>query len=137
MTTRASGTFEVRMSPQAPDEGAEGVGIGRMLIDKRFEGDLEGTSRGQMLAAGTGVAGSAGYVAMEQVTGRLGGRSGTFVLQHSGTMSRGAARLTVSVVPDSGRDELEGLTGTMDIVIEEGQHSYVFDYALGNAVPNS
>lgn len=137
MTTRASGTFEVRMSPQAPDEGAEGVGIGRMLIDKRFEGDLEGTSRGQMLAAGTGVAGSAGYVAMEQVTGKLGGRSGAFVLQHSGTMARGAARLTVSVVPDSGRGELEGLTGTMEIVIEEGQHSYVFDYTLGDAVTNS
>jgi hypothetical protein len=133
MTTRASGTFEVRMSPQAPDEGAEGAGISRMLIDKRFEGDLEGTSRGQMLAAGTGVAGSAGYVAMEQVTGKLGGRGGTFVLQHSGTMERGAARLTVSVVPDSGRGELEGLSGTMEIVIEEGQHSYVFDYALGDA----
>jgi hypothetical protein len=108
-----------------------------MLIDKRFEGDLEGTSRGQMLAAGTGVAGSAGYVAMEQVTGKLGGRSGAFVLQHSGTMARGAARLTVSVVPDSGRGELEGLTGTMEIVIEEGQHSYVFDYTLGDAVTNS
>lgn len=137
MTTRASGTFEVRMSPQAPDEGAEGVGISRMLIDKRFEGDLEGTSRGQMLAAGTGVAGSAGYVAMEHVTGKLGGRGGTFVLQHSGTMERGAARLTVSVVPDSGMGELEGLSGTMEIVIEEGQHSYVFDYALGDTETNS
>ena len=137
MTTRASGTFEVRMSPQAPDEGAEGVGIGRMLIDKRFEGDLEGTSKGQMLAAGTSVAGSAGYVAMEQVTGKLAGRSGAFVLQHSGTMERGAARLTVSVVPDSGKGELEGLTGMMEIVIEEGQHSYVFDYALDAAESNS
>ncbi|MFL6286708.1 MAG: DUF3224 domain-containing protein [Pyrinomonadaceae bacterium] len=138
MTTRASGTFEVRMSPQAPDEGAEGVvGISRMLIDKRFEGDLEGTSRGQMLAAGTGVAGSAGYVAIEQVTGKLGGRDGTFVLQHSGTMERGVGRLTVSVVPDSGRGELEGLSGTMEIVIEEGQHSYVFDYALGDTGTNS
>lgn len=137
MTTRASGTFEVRMSPQAPDEGAEGVGIGRMLIDKRFEGDLEATSKGQMLAAGTSVAGSAGYVAMEQVTGVLGGRSGAFVLQHSGTMERGAASLTVSVVPDSGTGELEGLTGTMDIIIEEGQHSYVFDYALGDSGTNS
>lgn len=132
MTTRASGTFEVKLSPQAPDEGEEGVGIGRMLIDKKFVGDLEGTSRGQMLAAGTKVAGSAGYVALEQVTGTLAGRGGTFVLQHSGTMTRGAPRLTVSVVPDSATGELEGLTGTMQIVIEEGRHSYVFDYTLGD-----
>jgi hypothetical protein len=137
MTTRASGTFEVRMSPQAPDEGAEGVGVGRMLMDKRFEGDLEATSKGQMLAAGTAVSGSAGYVAMEQVTGKLGGRSGTFVLQHRGTMTRGAPTLSVSVVPDSGTGELEGLTGTMDIIIDEGGHSYVFDYALGEAGTNS
>src|SRR5215212_4269464 len=102
MTTRASGTFEVKMSPQAPDEGQTGVGIGRMLLDKRFAGDLEGTSKGQMLAAMTGVKGSAGYVAVEQVAGTLGGRSGTFVLQHSGTLTRGVPQLTVSVVPDSG-----------------------------------
>jgi hypothetical protein len=131
MTNRASGTFEVKLSPQAPDEGESGVGIGRMLIDKKFGGDLEGTSRGQMLAAGTAVAGSAGYVALEQVTGRLGGRSGSFLLQHSGTMTRGAARLTVSVVPDSGTGELEGLTGQMNIIIAEGRHSYEFDYTLG------
>ena len=135
MTTRAGGTFEVKMSPQAPDEGESGAGVGRMLIDKRFAGDLEGTSRGQMLAAGTSVAGSAGYVAMEQVTGTLAGRSGTFVLQHSGTMTRGAQQLTVSVVPDSGTGELEGLTGRMQIIIEEGRHSYVFDYALGGGDP--
>ena len=136
MTTRASGTFEVRMSPQAPDEGDSGVGIGRMLLDKSFEGDLEGTSKGQMLAAMSSVAGSAGYVAMEQVTGTLGGRSGGFVLQHSGTMTRGAPQLTVSVVPDSGTGELQGLTGTMQIIIDEGQHSYVFDYTLGDAGTN-
>ena len=132
MTTRASGTFEVKLSPQAPDEGQSGVGIGRMLIDKKFSGDLEGTSRGQMLAAGTAVAGSAGYVAMEQVTGTLAGRSGSFVLQHSGTMTRGAAQLTVTVVPDSGAGELVGLTGRMNIVIADGRHSYEFDYALGD-----
>ena len=136
MTTRANGTFEVKMSPQAPDEGESGVGIGRMLLDKRFAGDLEGTSRGQMLAAMTGVSGSAGYVAMEQVTGTLAGRSGTFVLQHSGTMTRGTPGLTVSVVPDSGTGGLEGLTGRMQIVVEEGRHSYVFDYALGDAGTN-
>jgi hypothetical protein len=123
------------MSPQAPDDGDGGVG--RMLIDKRFEGDLEGASKGQMLAAGTSVAGSAGYVAMEQVTGTLGGRSGSFILQHSGTMSRGAASLTVSVVPDSGTGGLEGLSGRMNIIIAEGQHSYEFDYTLGDARADS
>jgi Protein of unknown function (DUF3224) len=132
MTTRASGTFEVKLSPQAPDEGQSGVGIGRMLLDKKFSGDLEATSKGQMLAAGT-PAGSGGYVALEQVTGTLAGRSGTFVLQHSGTMTRGAPQLTVSVVPDSGTGGLEGLDGTMRIIIEEGRHSYEFDYALGDA----
>ncbi len=132
MTTRASGTFEVKLSPQAPDEGAGDVGVGRMILDKCFAGDLEATSKGQMLAAGTSVAGSAGYVAMEQVTGKLGGLSGSFVLQHSGTMTRGAASLTVTVVPDSGTGELEGLSGAMQIVIDEGQHSYVFDYTLGD-----
>jgi hypothetical protein len=133
MTTRASGTFEVKLSPQAPDEGESGVGIGRMLIDKRFGGDLEGTSKGQMLAAGTAVQGSAGYVALEQVTGTLAGRSGTFVLQHSGTMTRGAPQLSVSVVPDSGTGGLEGLSGAMRIIIDEGRHSYEFDYSLGDA----
>ena len=133
MTTRANGTFEVKMSTQAPDEGESAVGIGRMLLDKRFAGDLEGTSSGQMLAAMSGVSGSAGYVAMEQVTGTLAGRVGTFVLQHSGTMTRGAPQLTVSVVPDSGTGELEGLTGTMQIIIDEARHSYVFDYTLGDS----
>ena len=133
MTTRASGTFEVKLSPQAPDEGESGVGIGRMLMDKRFGGDLEGTSRGQMLAAGTAVQGSAGYVALEQVTGTLAGRSGTFVLQHSGTMTRGAPRLSVSVVPDAGTGGREGVSGPLQIIIEEGRHSYEFDYSLGDA----
>ena len=130
MATRASGTFEVRMSPQAPDEGAQGVSIGRMLLDKKFYGDLEATSKGQMLATGT-AAGSGGYVALEQVTGTLGGRSGSFVLQHSGTMTRGRPQLSVTVVPESGTGELQGLTGRMNIVIEEGRHSYEFDYELG------
>ena len=133
MTTRASGTFEVKLSPQAPDEGAGDVGIGRMILDKRFAGDLEATSKGQMLAAGTNVVGSAGYVAMEQVTGKLGNRSGSFVLQHSGTMTRGTPELKVSVVPDSGTGELEGLNGTMQIIIDEGRHSYVFEYTLGDS----
>src|SRR5215211_1875932 len=120
MTTRASGTFEVRLSPQAPDGEAGGSAVARLLIDKRFSGDLVATSKGQMLAVRTAVEGSAGYVALEQVEGALGGRAGTFVLQHSGTMERGAQRLDVSVVPDSGTGELEGLAGRMAIVIAGG-----------------
>ena len=117
MTQHASGTFDVKLTPQ-PAEG-ESPAVGRMSIDKQFHGDLEGTSKGQMLAAMTGVKGSAGYVAIEQVTGTLHGRSGAFVLQHSGTMTRGAPQLIVSVVPDSGTGELAGLAGTMTIVIAD------------------
>ena len=130
MTTRASGTFEVRLSPQVDGE-AGGACVGRMLIDKRFAGDLEATSKGQMLAVRTSTEGSAGYVALELVTGKLGGRTGTFVLQHTGTMERGAQRLSVTVVPDSGTGELVGLDGRMEIIISEGKHSYHFDYTLG------
>lgn len=130
MTTRASGTFEVRLSPQADGEEA-GAGLGRMLIGKRFGGDLEAEGRGQMLAFRAGVAGSAGYVALERVEGRLAGREGSFVLQHSGTMERGAQRLSITVVPDSGAGGLEGLAGRMEIDVAEGRHTYVFDYTLG------
>ena len=130
MTTRASGTFEVRLSPQVDGEEG-GACLGRMLIDKRFGGDLEATSRGQMLAFRSGVEGSAGYVALEHVEGRLSGRAGGFVLQHSGTMERGAQRLSVTVVPDSGTGELAGLAGRMEIVITKDGHSYNFDYTLG------
>jgi hypothetical protein len=101
-----------------------------MVIEKEFQGDLEATSKGQMLAANSSVAGSAGYVAIERVAGSLDGRSGTFVLQHSGTLTRGTPELTITVVPDSGTEELEGLTGTMAIQIEGGKHSYHFDYEL-------
>lgn len=132
MTTRASGTFEVRLSPQVDGEEG-GACVGRMLIDKRFAGDLEATSRGQMLAVRTSTEGSAGYVAMELVTGRLGDREGSFVLQHTGTMERGAQQLSVTVVPDSGTGALESLGGRMEIVIAEGKHSYHFDYTLGDA----
>jgi hypothetical protein len=126
----ANGTFEVKATPQAPD--GEAPGVGRMSIDKQFHGDLEAASHGQMLAAVTSVKGSAGYVAIEQVTGSLHGRSGAFVLQHSGTMTRGAPQLIVSVVPDSGTGELAGLAGTMVIIVAEGKHSYDFEYTLAN-----
>lgn len=130
VTNRATGTFEVKLSPLAPYNQDEGAALGRMSIDKQFRGDLEATSKGEMLSAGTLVDGSAGYVAIERVTGTLHGRSGTFVLQHSGTMNRGAPQLTVTVVPDSGTGRLAGLAGTMVINIADGKHSYEFEYTL-------
>jgi hypothetical protein len=131
MTKHASGTFEVKMTNVSPDD--KGAAIGRFSLDKRFHGDLEGTSNGEMLAVNTSVAGSAGYVAMEQVTGKLNGRTGTFALQHTGTMKRGAPELSVTVVPDSGTGELVGLSGKMDIKITDGKHFYEFDYTLAHA----
>jgi len=129
--THASGTFDVKLTPQPKDEYADGATLSRLTIDKEFRGDLAGTSKGQMLAAaGTTVKNSAGYVAIELVTGSLHGRHGTFVFQHSGTMNRGAPTLTLTVVPDSGTDELTGLTGSMKIIIASGKHSYEFDYTL-------
>lgn len=126
----ASGTFDVKLTPQpvAPDMAP--AELGRLAIDKRFHGDLEGTSLGEMLSAGTSTPGSAGYVAIERVSGRLHGRSGTFVLLHRGLMDRGTPELSVTVVPDSGTGELVGLRGTLAIRVEHGRHTYEFDYAL-------
>ena len=133
MATHASGTFEVKLNPQTPDGKFEDATLGRMTIDKQFHGDLEATSKGQMLTAGTDVKGSAGYVAVERITGTLGGHSGSFILQHSGTMTRGALQLSITVVPDSGTGQLAGLTGKMTITIADGKHSYDFDYTLAKA----
>jgi uncharacterized protein DUF3224 len=134
MTTRATGTFEVKVTPQPPDDKGESAPVGRMTIDKQFHGDLEGTSKGDMLTAMTAVKGSAGYVAIERVTGTLRGRKGTFALQHTGIMTRGAPSLTITVVPDSGTDQLAGLSGKMAIVIgADGKHSYELDYTLAEA----
>lgn len=130
MATRASGTFDVKLNPQAPDDKAEGSTLGRMSIDKQFHGDLEGTGKGQMLTAVTDVKGSAGYVAIERVTGTLHGRRGSFVLQHNGMMTRGAQQLTLVVVPDSGTGQLIGLAGKMAIKIADGKHFYDFEYTL-------
>ena len=127
---RASGTFEVKLTPQPAAPGTEAAKLGRLAIDKRFQGDLEGSSLGEMLSAGTEVAGSAGYVAIERVTGTLHGRRGSFVLMHYGLMDRGTPSLTVAVVPDSGTDELAGLAGTVAIRIEQGRHEYEFEYSL-------
>lgn len=127
VTNHARGTFDVKVSPQAPEEKVGDPTVGRMALDKRFHGDLEATSKGQMLAVGTDVKGSAGYVAMERVVGTLNGHSGTFALQHSGTMTRGTPSLTIAVVPDSGTGEL---AGRMAIEIADGKHSYDFEYTL-------
>ena len=126
MTQQATGTFVVKLTPQECGEPT----IGRMALDKRFEGDLAATSKGEMLAASTGVKSSAGYVALERVSGALHGRSGTFVLQHGGTMNRGTPQLAIAVVPDSGTGDLTGLQGTMTIEIAGGVHSYTFDYRI-------
>lgn len=134
MTSRATGPFEVKVAPLALSDVAAESGLGRMSLDKVFHGDLEATSMGEMLSAMGGVPGSAGYVALERVTGSLHGRRGTFALQHSGTMARGARSLNVAVVPDSGTGQLDGLAGSMEIVIEGKSHSYVFDYSLPDRI---
>jgi hypothetical protein len=127
----ATGAFEVKLNPLPVYDGGDGSPLGHLSIDKQFHGELDATSKGEMLSAGTSVKGSAGYVAIERVTGTLHGRRGSFVLQHSGTMTRGAAQLTVSVVPDSGTEQLVGLAGTMAIIIAaDGKHSYEFSYSL-------
>jgi hypothetical protein len=131
MTMHASGTFEVKLNVQKADNtAAESAKLGRMSIEKQFHGDLEGTSAGEMLSVGTEVKGSAGYVAMERVSGTLHGRVGTFALQHSGTMTRGEPQLSVTVVPDSGTGDLVGIVGKMAIKIVEKKHFYEFDYIL-------
>jgi hypothetical protein len=129
MTAHAHGTFDVKVTPQAADDPAGGP-FGRFFLDKQFHGDLEAPSNGQMLAWGTGADNSGAYVALERVNGTLHGRRGSFVLQHNGTMTKGAASMTVTVVPGSGTDELAGLAGTMTIIIAGGKHSYEFEYTL-------
>jgi hypothetical protein len=126
----ANGTFEVKMKPQT-DENVGDPTIGRLSLDKQFHGDLEATSKGQMLAVQGDVKGSAGYVAIERVMGTLAGRTGTFALQHTGTMNRGVPEQSVTVVPDSGTGELAGLSGKMTIKVAEGKHFYEFEYELG------
>ncbi|MFL6212174.1 MAG: DUF3224 domain-containing protein [Pyrinomonadaceae bacterium] len=131
MTKHASGAFDVKLSPQEDKGGAPTVG--RMSIDKQFRGPLEATSKGQMLTAMTAVEGSAGYVAIERVSGTLDGHTGTFALQHSATMTRGVPQLSITVVPDSGTEQLGGLTGKMMINIADGKHFYDFEYMLAES----
>ena len=129
VTGHATGTFEVKLVPQPATEEEAKATLGRMSIDKQFHGDLEGTSKGVMLSSGTAQS-SGAYVALEKVSGTLKGRNGTFVLQHTGIMTRGTPQLTISVVPDSGTGELTGIAGKMDIKISDGKHFYEFDYTL-------
>jgi hypothetical protein len=121
------------MTPQTADDQVGDPTVGRLAIDKQFLGDLQATSKGQMLAVGTDVKGSAGYVAMERVSGTLHGRQGTFALQHIGTMTRGTPALSVTVVPDSGTGQLVGLAGKLEIKIVDGRHSYNLEYTLAEA----
>ena len=126
----ARGTFNVKLAPLAFEGQGEGSRLGRLSIDKQIAGDLVATTQGQMLSAMTDVKGSAGYVAIEHVEGRLHGREGGFVLQHTGTMDRGTPSLSVTVVPDSGTGELTGISGRFDIFIVDGEHRYAFEYTL-------
>jgi Protein of unknown function (DUF3224) len=132
MPSSASETFAVKLKPQTADDKAEGTTLGRMSIDKQYSGDLVATGKVEMLTASTNFKGPAGYVATEQVTGTLHGRSGRFVLQHSGTMRRGWPRLTVTVVPDLGAGQLVGLAGKLAMNIAEGKHLRVRVHPCGS-----
>lgn len=130
MSQTVTGTFAVSLAPMGFEGADPAHMLGRMSIDKVISGGLQATTLGQMLSAMTPTKGSAGYVAIERVSGTLAGRSGSFVLQHSGTMTRGEGQLSVHVVPDSGTGELAGLSGTLHIDIVDGVHHYRFDYVL-------
>ncbi len=133
MSSHARGTFEVKLAPLPQYNSAEEAKLARMSIDKEFHGDLKATSKGEMLSAGTDVKGSAGYVAIERVAGTLCGRSGSFVLQHNATTTRGVPYMNIVVVPDSGTGQLLGLRGNMKITVADGKHSYEFEHSLLDA----
>ncbi len=133
MTRHAKGTFEVKTTPQPADDATAGTAIGRFALDKHFHGDLEATSKGEMLGIGDPAKANAGYVAIEQVTGTLHGRTGSFALQHIGKMDHGNYKLIVAVVPGSGTGELEGIAGTFNITVAAGKHTYDFEYTLSES----
>lgn len=126
----ASGTFEVKMTPQGEANKSKASTLGHVHLDKKYHGDLEASAEGAMLTALTSVNGSAGYVAIERVSGKLLGKSGSFVLQHSGTMDKGAQQLSITVVPDSGSEQLSGIRGKLDIKMADGKHFYEFEFQL-------
>jgi hypothetical protein len=127
---QAQGTFEVKIAPLPPDDATSATSISRYSLDKVYQGDLEGASAGEMMGAGNVAGGSAGYVAVEQVTGTLHGKHGSFALQHSSTMDQGTFDMNIKVVPGSGTEQLAGIAGTLTIIIEGKNHSYRFDYTL-------
>jgi Protein of unknown function (DUF3224) len=130
-TMHASGPFDVKMSPQPADEKTNDPLMGRMTMDKHYHGELEATATGTMLTGGDYKSGSAGYVAMEKVSGTLQGRAGTFMLQHSATLNQGAQQLSITIVPGSGTGQLTGIAGKMDIKMKEGgKHFYDLEYTL-------
>ena len=126
----ARGTFEVQVKPVAGDEYADGATMGRMTLDKQFSGDLEGTGKGQMITGMGSVKGSAAYSAIDRITGTVHGRHGSFIIQHTGIMTRGAPSLVITIVPDSGTEQLAGISGTLEINVEGKVHSYVLSYTL-------
>jgi Protein of unknown function (DUF3224) len=128
----ARGTFDVKLTPQPSDDKSE-TPLGRMTLDKVFHGDLDGTSHGEMLTGGSTVKGSGAYVAVERFEGTLQGRHGTFVLYHTGVMTRGTPELSIRVVPDSGTGQITGISGKLNIQIDQGKHSYDFEYTLPDA----
>ena len=125
-----TGTFDVTITPETLSDTAAQSGLGRLSLDKRYHGALEASAQGEMLSARASVTGSAGYVALERVEGSLDGRHGSFYLQHSGTMTRGVPALLVTVVPDTGTEQLQGLRGSLAIRIEDGKHYYDFTYDI-------
>ena len=130
MTATATGTFEVQATRHPPYDEADGVVLGRMTFAKQFAGELTGTSALEMISAFTPVKGSAGYVAVERITGTVAGRTGGFVVLHTGLMDRGQPSLSIAIVPDSGTGELAGIRGEMGIDITDGQHFYTLKYTL-------
>ena len=130
MLNLAKGSFEIVMKSPPPGEGGGRVSVGRMLIDKQYQGDFIGIGQGEMLSAGNPAAGSAGYVAIEHLTGVLQGRSGSFALQHAGVMHDGSSHLAISIVPGSGTNDLFGIEGTLKLDIRDRQHFYELEYKL-------
>ena len=133
MSHIATGRFDIKLQPQGLSPAAEATGLGRLSLDKQFSGDLQASSQGEMLSFRSSTPGSAGYVAMERVHGSLHGRSGSFMLQHSASMAQGQSTQSITVVPDSATDALLGLRGSMQITIDNGEHSYRFEFQLPEA----
>ena len=133
MAHSARGTFEITMKQPPVGEGVGRAAVGRMLLDKQFSGELVGVGQGEMLSAGNPAAGSAGYVAIEHVTGTIGSLAGSFALMHTGVMHGGENELTITIVPGSGTGELAGISGRLKLDIVERKHHYVLEYDFAQA----